>query len=824
MLLPALQRKLVRDLLAMKGQALAIALVMASGIATFTLSSATLHSLERTMDTYYERYRFGQVFAHVKRSPQHVANQIAAIPGVADVQTRVVVDVNLSVEGMNEPALGRLISIDDDLLGSTDEETERQRDEVAEGAANHSVAPSLRLSISSTSTMMNGLYLRAGRWIEPGRAGEVMVSESFAKAHGLHPGDSVTAIINGRLDVLRIVGIALSPEYIYQIRPGDILPDDRRFGVLWMSERQLAPAFEMDGAFNDVSLTLNHNANELEVIRHLDDITDQYGSLGAYGREDHPSHKFVSNELRELRGMTVIAPTIFLLVAAFLLNVVMTRLIATQREQIATLKAFGYSNLEVGWHYLQMSLLIALVGAVIGSIAGAWMGHGMAKMYSAFFHFPILTFALEPRVPVMAVGIAMGASVIGTLSSVWRAVKLPPAQAMRPEPPANFRPTLIERIGLQNLVSPAARMILREIERRPWKAATSCLGIAMAAAVLVVGSFMKDAIDYVLDLQFNRAQRQTVTVSLTEPADGRAIAEMRHMPGVLAAEPFRSVAARLRNGQHHRRVGITALPERTELYRVMDLNGRVFQPDSDGIYMSTKLAELLHVRPGEQVTLEVLEKQRPVVEVPVAGLIDDFAGLSAYMRLDAVRRLMHEDDDISGAYLAAEAGEVDRLYAALKETPAVAGVALRSATIESFNAIIAENLLRMRLFNMLFAIIIAFGVVYNSARISLAERSRELATLRVMGFRRGEVSAILLGELAVLTLLAIPFGLLLGYALSAMVIHSVDSELFRIPLVVEPRTFGFAAVVVLVATVISAMLVRSRIDHLDLIGVLKTRE
>jgi putative ABC transport system permease protein len=284
------------------------------------------------------------------------------------------------------------------------------------------------------------------------------------------------------------------------------------------------------------------------------------------------------------------------------------------------------------------------------------------------------------------------------------------------------------------------------------------------------------------------------------------------------------VAARLRNGQHHRRVGITALPEHTELYRVMDLNGRVFEPDSDGIYMSTKLAELLHVRPGHNVTLEVLEKQRPVVEVPVAGLIDDFAGLSAYMRLDAIRRLMHEDDDISGAYLSAEEGEVDRLYAALKQAPAVAGVALKSATIESFNAIIAENLLRMRLFNMLFAMIIAFGVVYNSARISLAERSRELATLRVMGFRRGEVSAILLGELAVLTLLAIPFGLLLGYALSAMVIHSVDSELFRIPLVIEPRTFGFAAVVVLVATLISAMLVRSRIDHLDLIGVLKTRE
>ncbi len=820
MLLPALHRKLVRDLLGMKGQALAIALVRASGIATFTLSLATLHSLQRTMETYYERYRFGQVFSHVKRAPLHVARQIAAIPDVADVQTRVVVDVNLNVEGMAEPALGRIISIDDSRLTIADSGASS-----SDGAShNGQIVNGQSAIVHASRTMMNGLYLREGRWIEAGRAEEVMVSEAFAEAHGLHPGDSVTAIINGRRDVLRIVGVVLSPEYIYQIRPGDILPDDKRFGVFWMGERQLAPAFDMDGAFNDISIMLNHNASEADVIARLDAITDRYGSLGAYGREDHPSHKFVSNELRELRGMTVIAPTIFLLVAAFLLNVVLTRLIATQREQIAALKAFGYTNVEVGWHYLQMALAIAIVGAVIGSVLGAWMGHGMAQMYTRFFHFPMLTFALEPRVIVMSLGISLGGSVVGTLSAVWRAAKLPPAQAMRPEPPANFRPTIIERIGLQRLISPAARMILREIERRPWKAAISCLGIAMAAAVLVVGSFMKDAIEYVLDLQFNRAQRQTVTVTLTDPADGRAMREMLHMPGVQAAEPFRTVPARLRNGHYSRRVGITALPEHTELFRVMDLHGCVLELEAEGVYISTKLAELLHAQPGEFVTLEVLERERPTVRVPVAGMIDDFSGLSAYMKLEAVRRLLREEDEISGAYLSVTADEVKRLYATLKDTPAVAGVALKSATIESFNAIIAENLLRIRLFNIIFATIIAFGVVYNSARSSLAERSRELATLRVIGFRRGEVSAILLGELAVLTLFAIPFGLALGYVLSAMVIHSVDTELFRIPLVVKPPTFGFAAVVVMLATLVSALIVRRSIDHLDLICVLKTRE
>ncbi len=788
MILTALNRKLVRDLLGMKGQVLAIALVMASGIATFILSAATLDSLEGTMNAYYDAHRFADVFARLKRAPRSVAERLGEIPGVSEAATRVVVDVNLDVEGLAEPGSGRLISV-----------------------------PEHR------EPRVNGFYLRAGRFIEPGRRGEVLVNEAFAKAHGLHPGDTVRAIINGRRDTLRIVGIALSPEYVYQIRPGDILPDDKRFGVFWMSERELAPAYDMEGAFNDVSLVLMPGANEAEVIRRLDDLLAPYGGLGAFGRADHPSHQFVLNELRELRGMTVIAPTIFLLVAAFLLNVVLTRLITTQREQIAALKAFGYSNGQVGRHYLLMVLVIAVIGAALGTGLGAWMGRGLAEMYTRFFHFPILEFSLHPRVVVLAVGISVGSGVLGTLSAVRTAGRLPPAEAMRPEPPADFRPTILERLGLQRLVSPAARTILRELERRPIKAAISVFGIAMAAAILVVGSFMKDAIDCVLELQFGRAQRQALTVTLNEPGHGRALREMEHLSGVLAAEPFRAIPARLRSGHRHRLVAVTALREDAQLFRIMDLNGRVIAPEGDGLYLSAKLGELLGVRAGDRVTMEVLEGERPVAEIEVARLIDDFAGLSAYMRLGAAHRLMREEGRVSGAYLAVDQAQISRLYTDLKNRPAVAGVAIKTATIESFNAIIAENLLRIRLSNIIFATIIAFGVVYNSARISLAERSRELATLRVIGFTRGEVSAILLGELAVLTLLAVPLGLALGYTLSAAVILSVDTELFRIPLVVDRSTYGFAAVVVFVAALISGLIVRRRIDHLDLIEVLKSR-
>jgi putative ABC transport system permease protein len=786
----ALDRKLLRDLWQIRGQAAAISLVIACGVATFVMSLSTLSSLRLTLEAYYERYRFAQVFAHLKRAPDPVAARIAEIPGVARVETRVVEPVTLDVPGFPEPASGRLVSVPD------------------------RPAPGL-----------NDRHIRQGRYIEAGHAGEVLASEGFARAHGLTPGDSIRAVLNGRLQRLRIVGVALSPEFVYLIREGDILPDDRRYGVFWMGETELAAAFDMEGAFNDVSLTLEPGASEPEVIRRLDRLLGPYGGLGAYGRDDQPSHKFISNELNELRGMALIVPTIFLAVAAFLLHVVVSRLVGTQREQIAALKAFGYTRVEVGRHYLKLVLLIALAGVAMGTAVGARLGRSVTELYTRFFHFPVFEFRLDAGVVALAALVSLGASALGTLASVVRATSLPPAEAMQPEPPARYRPTLLERLGLQRLLAPPVRMILRHLEREPVRTLLSTLGIALAVAVLILGNFMVDAVDYAMDSQFSVAQRQDVSVSFAEPTNARALSDLAHLPGVRRAEPYRALPVRLRSGHRSRRLGLMALPPDGTLYRVVDVDRREIPLPPDGVVLSEKLARVLGVKVEEDVTVEILEGRRPVREVPVTGLVADFAGVSAYMDIDAARRLMEEGDVISGAFLAADPRRMDDLYAELKVSPRVAGVAIKGATLESFRRTVAENLLRMRFFNVLFAGVIAVGVVYNAARIALSERGRELATLRVIGFARAEISLILLGELAVLTLAAIPVGLLLGYGLAALVIRlAYDTELFRIPLVVGRSTYGFAASVTLLAALGSGLVVRRLLDRLDLVAVLKSKE
>ena len=788
-MLAALDRKAVRNLLHMKGQFLAIALVIACGVAAFVMSLSTLSTLKRNQDEYYARYRFSDVFARVTRAPLSVVDRIAEIPGVAQVAPRIVSDVTLDIEDLPEPAIGRLISIPENEL-----------------------------------PRLNGLHLRLGRYIEPNQSGEVIVSEAFADAHKLMPGNTLRAVINGRERSLHIVGIAISPEFIFQIREGDVLPDDHRFGVFWMGQTDLAAAFDMQGAFNNLCVSVSADASIPEVIRRIDLLLEPYGCLGAYDRDDQMSHKYVRDEMANLRSMARVGPTIFLAVAAFLLNVVLSRMIQSQREEIAALKAFGYSGWSIGLHYMKITGVVVCAGGLVGTAVGTFMGMKLSELYTKLYRFPHLDFEFDSRVALSAFGVSLAAGVLGTIGSVWQAVRLPPAEAMRPAAPGDFRPTLLERMGFQRFLPQTMRMILRSLERQPIKSALSCLGISTAVAVIILGSYAKDAVDYVMESQFRHAQRQDLMVTFIRPAKADAIHDIENLPGVHAVVPMRTVAVRVRSGHHSRRIAIQGLPPDNELFKAVDILREEKEIPVDGVLMTTKLAEVLELQIGDLVTAEVLEGDRPHCELRLRGVVDDFSGLSCYASLETVHRMMREGDSLSAAFVTVDSQRVNQLYTDLKRLPQVAGVSIKVAMIQSFRETVAENLLRIRAFNVAFATIIAFGVVYNAARISLAERSRELATLRVIGFSRAEISGILLGELAVLTVLALVPGMGLGYLFCIVSTLSLNTEMYRIPLVINPSTHGFACGVIVVAAILSGLVVRRRLDELDLIAVLKTRE
>ena len=786
----ALDHKLLRDLWKIRGQAFAISLVIGAGVAMWITYLSAFDSLRLTQSAYYDRYRFADVFAGLKRAPWRLRDQIAEIPGVAAVETRVVVDVTLDVEGLAEPATGRLISI-----------PARQR------------------------AMLNDVVIRTGRYLNANRPDEVLASEAFANAHSLGPGDSVTALINGRRRALEIVGLALSPEYVYTIRRGEMIPDDTRFGIFWMDRRALAAAFDMEGGFNDVTLTLLPGAAEPEVIARLDHLLEPYGGLGAIPRALQLSHWSVDNEMAGLQGLGRILPLIFLVIAAFLLNVVLTRTVSVQREQIAALKALGYTTTAIAGHYTKWALAIGVTGAVIGTASGAVLGSAMMSMYNQFFRFPILEYRLLPAVVIGAVAVSLVAAILGAFGAVRRAVRLPPAEAMRPQPPARYRESWVERAGLKPLFSQPARIVLRNIQRHPVRTLVSIVGIAFAVAMLIVGTFSLDALDVVMDVQFNVAQRQDATLTFVEPVSARAFHEIEHLPGVISAEPLRAVPVRLHFGHRSRQVAITGLPSQARLNRVLDVASvtPVTLPP-DGLVLSLTLADVLGVGRGDTVTIEVLEGRRPVRRAIVSDVVDQYLGTSVYMEIGALHRLMREGGSLSGGFVTVDAARIDALYRVLKATPAVGSVTLKGAALQSFKDTFAQNIAIIVLFNVLFASIIAFGVVYNVARISLSERRHELASLRVMGFTRAEISSILLGELAIVTLIALPIGLVLGYALGALVASAFSTELYHLPLVVTPRTYALSALTIVGAGILSGLAVRRKLDRLNLVEVLKTRQ
>jgi putative ABC transport system permease protein len=786
----ALDRKLLRDLWHHRGQATAVALVVACGIASFIVARTAYRSILLCRDDYYSRYRFADVFVTMKRAPNSMLKKAQAIPGVAEIEARVAVDVTLDVPGLPEPATGHIVS-------------------VPEGS----------------SSALNRLVLRRGRNLEPRRREEIIASEAFATANQLSVGDRLGAVLNGRWESLRIVGIALSPEYVYEIRgAGNILPDNRRFGILWMSREALGPAFDMEGGFNDLALTLSPASNRADVIAALDRLFARFGSLGAYGREDQVSNNFLDNELTELSTEGRVVPVIFFGVAIFLLHIVVTRLVNTQRDQIAVLKALGYGNAAIALHFLKFVLVMVFLGAALGTAVGLWLGRALMSLYAEYFRFPVLHYEAGGGVIVFALIGSAGAAILGALGSVRRAVSFQPAEAMRPEAPAGFRHGILDQLPLTRMLKPEARMIARNLTRRPLRFALSVLGVSLAVGILVLGRYFWDTVSEVLEVQFQVVERQDATVAFTNPRSARAAYEIGALPGVLLAEPFRAVPVRLRSGHWQRRTVLLGLGPHADLRRVIDRRRAPVVLPPEGLVLSAHLAERLGVRPGEWVTVEVLEGNRPVHRIPVAGCVDELIGISAYMDLTALNRLLREGGSISGGYLQTDSSQTEALYSLLKRIPAVEAISLQQATIRSFEDTIAKLLGTFTTVLVVLASVIALSIVYNGARIALSERGRDLASLRVLGFTRHEVTTMLLGEQALITALAIPIGWGIGLGACLLVSKLYDTDLMRMPFVVTARSFVLAAITVAAATFLSGLVVRRRIDRMDLVAVLKTRE
>lgn len=785
----ALDRKLLRDLRRIWVQSLAIGLVLACGIMVLVLANGTQQSLAETRSAYYERHRFADVFAAATRVPAGLLADIAALDGVALAEARIGFSAVLDLDGVEEPASGRILSLP--VNG----------------------APRLNVPL-----------LREGRMPDPLRPDEVVLGEPFAQANDLRPGDSFRAILNGQLRELIVTGHVLSPEFVYTIGPGALMPDDRRFGLIWMNETAAAAASDLTGAFNEVTLSLARGADEAAVIAALDHLLAPYGGTGAHGRDLQMSHAFLQSELDQLAAMAVVLPPIFLIVSAFLVNMVLGRLIALERQQIGLLKAVGYFTRDIAWHYLKMSLGIGLIGIGIGWIAGWWLGQRMTVLYAEFFRFPWLIYTPGPALFVISGVLGMATVMLGALRAVWASVRLAPAVAMSPPAPPLYRRGWVDAVGHGLRLRQTSMMILRSITRWPGRAAITVFGVVASVSVLVASFFTFDAMDLMVDEMFYQANRQHVTLMLAGPRGASAVQDAANLPGVLTAEGAFAVPVRLHSGHLSRLTSLQARAPETTLSRLLDQDGQAVALPENGLVMPQGLAAQLGVAPGDRLLVELLIPPRETWDIAVAATIRQTIGQDVHMSAPALFALMRQAPQVNQLHLLVDEVALRALHDSVKTTPAVAGLVLWSDVRRQFEETIRENIWVSATIYSVLGMLITIGVVYNAARIQLSERAHELASLRVLGFTRGEVGFVLVGELMLLSILAVPLGWLAGYGFAALVAAGFSTDVVTLPLVVARRTYALAALIVLATALGAALVVRRRLDRIDIVSALKARE
>lgn len=787
----ALHTKLWRDLQRLWAQVLTIAVVVAIGVAGFVGMFSVHESLKGSRDSFYRDNHLADVFIHLKRAPVVLRDHLAAIEGVAEVQLSVVMDAQIALPDAQAPVTGRFIGLD-------------------------------LARVHAQRQGLNALSLRSGRWPEQGREMEAVVSDRFAVARHLKPGDRVQAILNGRLQNIHLVGTAASPEYVFASRGG--APDDRTFGIWWVDQERMTQVFDMQGAFNQASLRLLDPAWQPAVIAQTDRLLDANGTRGAVGRDKQISARIVSDELSQLKVMGTVLPSIFLAVSMFILNVVVSRQVATQRSQIAALKALGYDDSAIVRHYLGLAMAITGLGLIAGLLLSRWIGLLVLDMYDAIFRFNQLAYGTTPWLVVAAAGVALTTAILGTWGAIRTVVRLKPAVAMQAPSPPTYQQTLIERLGWGRHVSAGTLMVVRNFERRPWRSVFTITGMALAVALQISGAFWLDAIAHIVDIQFRQTQRGDVMVNFQRPVDPSVVQDLKRLPGVIHAEPYRSEAVRLHWRGTAEDGSLLGLVGTTRLLRPVDEQRGPIRIPPQGMAVSWLWAKRLGLQVGDQVEVEFRMWHQARATVEVVEIVHTLMGKQAFMDFATMNTLSRDGSVASEATLQVDPLAMGAFWQAVKQAPLITAVFDKAASLASFQETTSKSMGVFSSILTLFAVAMAVGIVYNAARISLSERAWELASLRVLGMTRAEVSVLLLGQLAAELLLALPLGAAAGWGLATVLMRLMSSDNIDFPVIIAPPTYAWAALIVLAAGLVSALLVRRKIDQLDLVAVLKVRE
>ena len=794
-----LDRKLRRDLVGVRSTLGAILLVIVLGILTFVGMASSYVNLEQARRQYYAACRMMDFSIELKKAPLSEVDRVAELlgAGVAEVRPRIVFDAVIDLENALKPISGRVISM-----------------------------PALPRPV------INDIVMRRGSYFSGDRLEETIVSDAFAEARGIHPGDTIHIILNNRRQALYVVGTAVSSEFVYLISPGSLIPAPEEYGILYIREDFAEDALNFDGACNQIVGLLTPEARDhpRPVLDRIEGLLDDYGVYSTTPVADQASHRIVTDELSQLRATTAILPGIFLLVATLIMNILMSRLVEQQRTIVGTLKAIGYTNAALTWHYLKFSMLVRLIGGLLGAVAGYIMAEGMAVLYRQYFEFPSFENRIVPGVYLAAVALSIAFAMLGTVRGVHAVVTLSPASAMRARPPAESGAIALERAAwfraIWHRLGFRWQVVVRNIWRNRLRTAAAVFAATMGSMLLLTSFYFINSFDHMIEFQFEKVLTSDIDLALRDERDEGALLEARRLPAVDRAEGLLSVPCEFRHGHRTRKASITGVLPGAMLTIPRTTAGEAIDIPGAGLVMSRSLARILEVDMGDKLIVEPIKGQREPVTVAVSRIADSYLGLETYADYAWLNRLIGEEAAVSTIQLATMNALAPRveLYRAIKDLPGVRAINDNEQTRANLVRVLIDSLRYSIVILIMLAGGIYLGSILTTSLIALSERQREVATFLVIGYEKRDVGGIFLRESMCLNLLGALIGLPLGYWLSAWIISVHGTDLYRLPVVVDWISPIITVALAVVFTLIAHGLVQMAINRLRWQEALNAKE
>ena len=780
-----LDRKLIRDLSRSKGMLLAVAAIIAVGTGCLVGMLSTYDDLETAKREYYRRCRMADFWISLKKAPLSVVEELEKIPGVAAVRERISFPVIVDLAGVDRPISGLTVSMPD-----------------------------------IESDIINNIMVRAGSYFTAGRSNEVIVSEKFAQARKIQPGDFIHLTMNGRREKMFVVGTAISSEHVYIAPPGSLMATPGDYGIFYIKRRFAEDKFGFNGACNDMAglLTRAGKRKSALVLEELNQALDPYGVFSVTPRSRQFSNLTLTAEMGGLKTTATALPIIFLSVAALVLNVLMTRMAEQQRMIVGTLKALGYENGQLFSHYLKFGLCVGLAGGLGGCLLGDLISETMIGMYQQFFEFPHLVNRAPPSLMAIAVLISIIFSVLGALRGVKKIVDLDPAEAMHDAMPAIGGKIILERWKtFWNRLDFWWQIVLRSIFRNRARTVIAMVAALLGSAMVLLALGLTDSMNYMVDFEFDKVLLGDYTMTLREAVDSGSVSEVANLPGVTLAEPVFNVAGTFSRANHHKKGNITGLIRDAELSVPCDSAGEPVRVPPTGLLMTERLARQLDVAAGETITFVPVRGVKYPIEVEVAATIKSMIGLSVFADYGYLNRLVGEEAAVNELQLKARQTpeQLAAFFRYLKESPLIESLNVIGQTKSALKKQMTGAMQGMAMVMIIFAGVIFFGSILNGSLIAISERRREIATFRVLGYRPREIGGMFIRENMLLNLTGAVLGLPFGYWMLQGLATQFTNDAYTMPCIVSGASWVWTIVLAMIFVLISHIFVKRAIKRLN---------